>query len=59
MKLETVEKLVVNLHHKTEYVIHIRSLKQTLNPGLVLKKVHRVTKFNRKDLAKTIYWYGY
>ena len=55
MKLETVEKLVVNLHHKTEYVIHIRSLKQTLNPGLVLKKVHRVTKFNRKDLAKTIY----
>ena len=59
MKLETVEKLVVNLHDKTEYVNHIRNLKQALNRGLVLKKVHGVIKFNRKGLAKTIYWYGY
>ena len=42
MKLETVEKLVVNLHDKTEYVIQIRNVKQVLNPGLILKKVHRV-----------------
>ena len=28
MKLEKVEKLVANLHDKTEYVIHIRNLKQ-------------------------------
>ena len=55
MKLETVEKLVVNLHDKTEYVNHIRNLKQALNRGLVLKKVHGVIKFNRKGLAKTIY----
>ena len=27
MKIETVEKLVVNLHDKTEHVIHIRNLK--------------------------------
>ena len=27
MKIEKVEKLVANLHDKTEYVIHIRSLK--------------------------------
>ena len=36
-----VEKLEANLHHKTEYVIHIRNLKQALDNGLVLKKVHR------------------
>ena len=42
MKIEKVEKLVANLHDKTEYVIHIRNLKQALNHGLILKKVHRV-----------------
>ena len=25
MKIEKFEKLVANLHHKTEYVIHIRT----------------------------------
>ena len=38
MKIEKVKKLVANLHDKTEYVIHIRNLKQALNHGLVLKK---------------------
>ena len=28
-------------------VVHIRNSKQTLNHGLVLKKVHRVIKFNQ------------
>ena len=37
---------------KNEYVIHIRNLKQALNHGLVLKKVHRVIKFNRKAWLK-------
>ena len=40
MKIEKVEKLVAN------YVMHIRNLKQALNHGLVLKKVHRVIRFN-------------
>ena len=31
MKIETVEKLVATLHDKSEYVIHIRNLKQALN----------------------------
>ena len=44
-----MEKLVANLHDKTEYVIHRRNLKQTLNHGLVFKKVHRVTKFNQNS----------
>ena len=47
MKIEKVEKLVPNPHDKTEYVIHIRNLKQSLNNGLVFKKVHRVIKFNQ------------
>ena len=38
MKIEKVEKLVTNLHDKSEHVIHIRNLKQALNPELVLKK---------------------
>ena len=38
MKIEKVEKLVPNLHDKTEFVIHIRNFKQALNHGLVLKK---------------------
>ena len=52
MKFGKVEKLVANLHDKTEYVIHIRNLKQALNHGLVLKKVHRVIKFNQKSWLK-------
>ena len=46
MKIERVEKLVANLHHKTENVIHITNLKEALNHGLVLKKVHRVINFS-------------
>ena len=52
MKIEKVEKLVANLHDKTEYVIHIRNLKQALNHRLVLKKVHRVIKFNQNAWLK-------
>ena len=46
MKIETVEKLVTNLYDKTEYVIHIGNLNQALNHWLILKKVHRMIKFN-------------
>ena len=47
MKIKKVEKLLANLHDKTEYVIHIRNLKQALNHGFVVKKVHRVIMFNQ------------
>ena len=46
MKIKNVAKLVANLHDKTEYVIHVRNLKQALNHGLVLKTFQRVIKFN-------------
>ena len=38
-KLEKVEKLVTNLHDKTQYVNHIGNLKQALNHRLILKNV--------------------
>ena len=41
IKINKCNKLVCNLYHKKNYVIHIRSLKQALNNGLVLKKVHK------------------
>ena len=37
MKIEKIENLVAHLHDKTEYVKHIRNLKQGLNHRLVLK----------------------
>ena len=52
MKIEKVEKLATNLHIRSEYAIHIISLKRALNHGLVLIKVHRVVKFNQKALLK-------
>ena len=48
-------KNAINLHAiciiKT-YVVHIRSLKQALNHGLIFKKVHRVIKFNKEAWLK-------
>ena len=35
MKIKKVEELVANFHDKTEYLIHIKNLKQTLNHELV------------------------
>ena len=56
MMTEEVEKLVANLHDKTEYVIHIRNLKQAINHGLVLKKVQKVIKFNQNaKMVKIMY----
>ena len=37
MKIEKGEKLISNLHDRTEYVIHIKNIEQTLSHGLVLK----------------------
>ena len=52
MKIKKAEKLVTNLHDKTEYIIHIRNLQQALNHGLILKKVPGVIKFNQKAWLK-------
>ena len=52
MKIEKVEKIVTDYMINCEYVIHITKLKQALNHGLILQKVHRVIKFNQKPWLK-------
>ena len=45
MKINNCSKLVHNLYDKNNYVFHMRSLKQALDHGLILKKVHKVFQF--------------
>ena len=52
MKINKSSKLVCNLYDKNNYVVHIRSLKQALNHGQILKKVHRVIQFNQEAWLK-------
>ena len=47
MKIGKIKKLVANLHDKTEYVIHIRNLKQASNNGIVSKKLHKTIRYNQ------------
>ena len=51
-KVNKVEKLICSIENKEKYVIHIRSLKQALNHGLKLKKVHRLIRFKQKAWLK-------
>ena len=52
MKINKCSKLVCTFYDKENYVIHIRALKQALNHGLVLKKVHRAIKFYQETWLK-------
>ena len=45
-------KLICDLPFLPEYIIQIRNLKQVLNHRLILKKVHRVIKFNQNAWLK-------
>ena len=37
---------------KKEYVVHIRYLKQALNHGPILKKLHKIAQFNQEAWLK-------
>ena len=52
MKIDKTQKLVCNLRDKKKYVVHISILKQALNRGLKLKKVHRIIEFNQEAWLK-------
>ena len=41
-KIGKCNKLICGFHYKKSYVVPIRALKQTLNHGLILRKVHKV-----------------
>ena len=51
-KLEKVEKLVCGIEDKEKSVIYTRALKQALNNGLILKRVHIVIQFNQEAWLK-------
>ena len=51
-KIRKCNKLVCTVQDKENYVVDIRALKQVLNHGLKLKKVHRVIQFNQKAWLK-------
>ena len=47
-----MSKTVCNLYNKEKYAVHIRTLKQALNHGLILKEAERIIKFNQKTWLK-------
>ena len=52
MEVNKCKKLIGNLFNKKKYVAHINTLKQALNHGLKLQKIHRVIKFNQEAWLK-------
>ena len=51
-KVNKVHQLLTTLKEKEKYVVHISALKQTLDHGLKLKKVHRVIQFIQETWLK-------
>lgn len=45
-------KLILNLHDKQKYILHYRNLKQCLEHGLILKKIHRIVEFSQSAWLK-------
>ena len=52
MKINKCSRLVCNLYDKNNYAVHIRSLKEALDHGVILRKVHRVIQFNQEAWLK-------
>ena len=52
MEINKFKKLVCNIYDKNNYIVQVRALKQALNCGLILKKVHRKIQFNQKAQLK-------
>ena len=53
MEIDGVEKLVLNLRDKKNYVIHIQALNQALQHGLRLDRIHRAIEFDQSPWLKT------
>ena len=52
MVINNTKKLVCNLNDKKNYVVHINVLKQALDHGFKLRKVHRVIEFDQEAWLK-------
>ena len=53
MEINGIEKLVLNLRDKKNYVIHIQALNQALQHGLRLDGIHRAIEFDQSPWLKT------
>ena len=51
-KVNKLKKLICGIEGRKKYVIHIRTLKQSLNKDLRLKKVRRIIQFKQKSWLK-------
>ena len=52
LRVNKVDKLIPNLNNKEKHVIHHKNLKQYLDLGLKLTKIHGGVKFNEKAWLK-------
>ena len=52
MKINKCTKLICSTQNKENYVVHVRALKQALNHGLKLTKVHRIIQFDQEAWLK-------
>ena len=52
MIINNTKKLVCNFNDKKNYIVHINELKQALDHGLKLRKVHRVIEFEQEAWLK-------
>ena len=52
MVVNNTKKLICNLQEKKDYVVHINVLKQALDNGLKLIKVHQVIEFDQEASLK-------
>ena len=52
MVVNKTKKLICNLQDKKDYVVHINVLKQALDHGLKLIKVHQMIEFDQEALLK-------
>ena len=52
MNINNTKKLVCNLNNKKNYIVYINVLKQALDHGLKLRKVHRVIEFEQEAWLK-------
>ena len=52
MEINKCTKLVCSTENKENYVVHITALKQALNRGLKLTKVHRIIQFDQEAWLK-------
>ena len=52
LKVDKIDKLICSFKPKRHYMVHYKNLKQYLEEGMILKKVHREIKFYQSPLME-------